>query len=491
MDSVGVQLDPWQAFLVQEALAESDDYYDHPLFGLRMPKYAAAEVGIMVSRQNGKGTVLEALELLGLFLLGEKFIVHTAHEFKTAEEAFERLCGRIDSNPELKKKVLRAPKGNGKEGVILRNGQKIRFATRTKSGLRGFAEVDRLIFDEAMVLSPIQVRASMPTMRAAPNPQLVYTGSAGDKDSVQFGRVRSRALKGGEPRLMYAEWSIDPCTDFCPPDCADHDPVYDVESYAKANPGLGYRVTVEHIELVERPSMDEESFKRELLGVGDWPVEGEAWRVISEEHWQSCLNEVSAPQFPVVFAADVTPSRSHSCIVVAGLNGDQAHTDDCRPGACDCPPVVHVEITGPPVDHKRGDNWVIPRLVELCQQHQAHGVAIDKATPAGSFVDELEAKKIKILTPTLRDYAQACGSFYAATRRPVPTLAHLGQATLTSAVSGADKRHVGGLWAWDRVNTNVDISPLVAATLAYWGAMKAVTNPPTEVDFAWGAPMGR
>jgi hypothetical protein len=44
-----------------------------------------------VPRQNGKGEVLMARELFGLFELGERLIIHTAHEFKTSAEHFHRL----------------------------------------------------------------------------------------------------------------------------------------------------------------------------------------------------------------------------------------------------------------------------------------------------------------------------------------------------------------------------------------------------------------
>jgi hypothetical protein len=56
-------------------------------------KWAAFEVGLNVARQNGKGSILEARELAGLFLLGERLIIHSAHEFATSLEAF-RACWR-------------------------------------------------------------------------------------------------------------------------------------------------------------------------------------------------------------------------------------------------------------------------------------------------------------------------------------------------------------------------------------------------------------
>ena len=48
-------------------------------------------------------------------------------------------------------------------------------------------------------------------------------------------------------------------------------------------------------------------------------------------------------------------------------------------------------------------------------------------------------------------------------------LRHLGGLELRQAVKGATKRPLGDAWAWSRRNSTVDISPLVAATLALWG----------------------
>lgn len=69
--SAGLILDPWQAFVLEHALGERGD-----------GQWAAFEVGLVVPRQNGKGSVLEARELAGLFLFGEELILHSAHEFQ-------------------------------------------------------------------------------------------------------------------------------------------------------------------------------------------------------------------------------------------------------------------------------------------------------------------------------------------------------------------------------------------------------------------------
>jgi phage terminase large subunit-like protein len=86
----GLDLDPWQQFALHGALGERPD-----------GKWAAFEVGIEVPRQNGKGGILEAFGLAGLFLLGEQLIIHSAHEFATAEEALERMAQILEASPDL------------------------------------------------------------------------------------------------------------------------------------------------------------------------------------------------------------------------------------------------------------------------------------------------------------------------------------------------------------------------------------------------------
>ena len=77
-------------------------------------KWAAFEVGLIVARQNGKGTVLEALELAALFLFPDvRLILHSAHEFKTAQEAFLRVRALIEDNPDFDRAGVADPDGGG------------------------------------------------------------------------------------------------------------------------------------------------------------------------------------------------------------------------------------------------------------------------------------------------------------------------------------------------------------------------------------------
>jgi phage terminase large subunit-like protein len=63
--------------------------------------WAAFEFALIVPRQNGKGAVLECIELAFLVLFDARLVIHTAHEFKTAQEAFIRIRTVFESTPEL------------------------------------------------------------------------------------------------------------------------------------------------------------------------------------------------------------------------------------------------------------------------------------------------------------------------------------------------------------------------------------------------------
>ncbi len=196
----GLELDEWQAFVLERALGERSD-----------GKWAAFEVGVVVSRQNGKGGILEARELAGLYLLGERLLIHSAHQFDTSLEAFRRLLFLIENSPDLERRVRRVSRSHGEEGIELKGGQRIRFRTRTKGGGRGFSG-DCLILDEAMILPEAAHGALLPTLAARPNSQVWYTGSAVDRfvheHGVVLARVRQRGLAGDDPSLAYFEWSL-------------------------------------------------------------------------------------------------------------------------------------------------------------------------------------------------------------------------------------------------------------------------------------------
>lgn len=421
----GLHLYPWQKLVLNDALGENGEGDAR--------KWAAFEIGLIVPRQNGKGSVLEARELFGLFLEPrERLILHSAHEFKTASEAFLRVKACIDSSDWLSRKVKQMRTSHGEEGVELMDGSRLRFVARSTGSGRGFTG-DCLILDEAYNLGAGEMAALLPTLSARPNPQVWYTSSAGMITSEQLRAVRIRGRKGEGGRLAYFEWS-------CPEDADLDDPL----NWAQANPTMGYRIDQSFI-AAERTALPDDVFARERLGI--WQ-EDNVQTVIDLRLWATMADPESRPGNKLVFAIDIKPDSSAACISSSGRRKDGK---------------LHVKI----VDHRAGMGWIIERIAQLVDRYKPAAVVLDPSGPAGSLLSDLAELEIEPHLVSAREMAQACGAFHNDVIND--RLRHTGQETLTSALRQAKTRPLGDAWAWSRRDSRGDISPLVAATLATHG----------------------
>jgi hypothetical protein len=294
-----------------------------------------------------------------------------------------------------------------------------------------------------MILRETSMGALFPTLSARPNPQVWYTGSAVDKEVHEHGmvlaNVRERALKR-DPRLAYFEWAAAQSLESLDPD--------DRDGWARANPALGVRITTEFVESEQR-AMQPKTFAVERLGVGDWPdSHGEDADRISGEQWGACLDPDSQPSRLECVAFDVRPDRSGATIAAAGTLEDGRR-------------FVRV------LAHGAGTGWVSSRLEAIVERHEPAAILVDERSPAAALIAKLENAGIELTAVNGSEYAAACGSFYDSVMQR--TVLHAGEPELTAAVRGAARRPLGDAWAWSRKSSIVDISPLVAATLALRG----------------------
>lgn len=454
----GLELDEWQQHVLRGSLGERKD-----------GRWQSFEVGLVVPRQNGKGSILEARELAGLFLFREPMIIHTAHLFSTANEHRMRLERLIRGAPDLVERIkgfqgdpnatiTGIKTGNQDMSITTVDGKgkeasRIKFLARSggNSG-RGFTG-DLVVLDEAYNLPDAVIAAMMPTMAARSmdgSPQIWYTSSAGMPESEVLNRVRARGLDPkDETRLAYYEWSV--------PDDADAD---DPESWAKANPSLGIRIAEDFVE-TERRSLDDEEFKRERLGI--WAKVGGS-SAIPREFWSDALDDESESGEQVAFGFDVSPLRDVSVVAAASYRPDG---------------LVHIEI----VDRRTGTEWLVPRLQELRNSWSPVGTAFDAASQAAS-VAGTDPRGRRVLTGLdSRSVMQATGEFFEAVMNG--EIVHTGQAELDEAVE-ASRRSKGAsdLWRWSRADTSKDISPLVAVTMAYRALTSGVRDGSTKTEWA-------
>jgi len=435
-EAAGLILDPWQQYAVEDVLGEAAD-----------GSWAAMETGVIVPRQNGKGGIIEATELFGLFVAGEQLILHSAHEFKTAQEAFQRVLALVTNTDDLRKKVRKVTQAHGEEGIQLLTGQRLRFVARSGGSGRGFS-ADRVILDEAYALTSDQMAALLPTLSARPNPQVNYY-STPPKDAAAFLCELRKRGKAGSPGLAYLDWGAD--LNMVSPTLKDS--VLDRDLWYETNPALGIRISESFVEK-EADALPPEEFARERLGV--WPASS-GGSVIDPEQWGRLADVDSALPGAIALAVDITPSRDYACIAAYGLRDDG---------------IGHMEV----VAHAPGTDWVIRRLVALRDRWKPVAIGIDAKGPAGSLLTELEkqgfAKPVdpenpvfgELLIPTASEVAASCGQLIDAITQGM--VRHIDQTQLNTAVAGAKTRPLGEAWGWGRKVSGIDISPLVAGTLA-------------------------
>lgn len=436
----GRDLDDWQRHILEGALAERED-----------GRWAAFEVGLIVPRQNGKNVCIEARELAGLFLFGEKVIIHSAHQFKTARKSFRDMERLVRYTPSLYKQVLgykgqgpaddiKGIRVNGAElSIELQNGNRLEYHARTSGGGKGFTG-DLIVLDEAFDLDAEEIAAMMPTMAARSmegNPQIWYTSSAGMPNSDQLADLRARGVAGDSPRLAYFEWSA--------PEDSESD---DADAWYQANPGLGIRISEEYVRETEFESMGDEQFRRERLGI--WAQLGGDSKITDSE-WSRILDADSKPGEFASFAIDIPPDRASANVAVISRRADG---------------VLHGQI----LDRRNGVSWVPDFLREIQQAWGKHAtpVVIDAGSAAGSLIPELERRRVRLLPINAKQHGAACAQVYddIVERRMV----HRGQVELDEAVANAKTKPLGdSAWKWAKTDATADISPLIALTLARHG----------------------
>ncbi len=436
----GLELDDWQAFVLTEMLQVNGD-----------GRWSAFEAAVVCPRQNGKGSILEARQLYGLFIGQEKLQVHTAHEFKTCYEHFLRISTLIENTPELFELVGKEGirRGAGDQAIITKLGTRIRFLARSAGSGRGFTG-DTVYLDEAFALTSRVMGALIPTLSAVPNPQVVYTSSAPDFSQQTLFELVQRGRSNTSDRLLYCEWGNEQGVN-----------ATDREAWARANPALGTRIDERFIEAeLAAFSGAPEEFLRERLGV---IITQETAGVIPLGKWRECADPKSN-----VSNGWASLSVGHG-MAVASLGYAGRREDG----------TIHLEVA----KHGDGTSWV----VEACKKAYADTgkpIIVDPKSPTGGVLDLLKAADVPVREVSTNEFVQGCSALQDDVLNL--RLRHTDQPLLNQAVAGVDIRTVGQVWAFSARASSVDITPLLAVTLAAGAAreVEPVAAAPAFVDLS-------
>ena len=442
---MGVSFDPWQHGIGSIALGKRKN-----------GKYAATVGGIVLSipRQVGK-TFLVGMIIIALCVIFPGFkVLWTAHRTRTASMTFASMQGIVK-----KKKIwphIRAIRtAHGEQEIHFTNGSVIMFGARDQGFGRGFDQVDAEVFDEAQILTSKALEDMVPAANQSTQPSgalLFFMGTPPrpTDPGEEFSNRRSKALSGKAKNIVYVEFSAD----------ADADPD-DMEQVAKANPSFPHRTPVESIERMRENLTDDDSFKREALGI--WDAE-DSGRVIDEVSWGRQADPASMAINRLTIALDVPPNRSNASVSLAGLRPDGRW---------------HVELD----DTRKGVDWVIPWVKSRSEKNRLHAVVADEMC---GLVEERKGRHYLIGTDiavTLaaaegRDMAIASAKYYDGIMDG--SIFHVDQPQVNVALSVATKRPLAGGWAWNRKTAASDITPIVSQTLALWGAQNENVNRPAR-----------
>lgn len=440
--SVGISFDRWQEGLGLSALGCRAD-----------GKYAATVGGVSVSipRQVGK-TFTVGFLLIGLALeFPNTRIVWTSHHNRTTTNTFRSMQSMVK-----RKKIASqlAPNGirtaNGEQEIRFANGSIIMFGAREQGFGRGMDALDFLVFDEAQILSIKALEDMIPAANQSRHPHgaLVFfmgTPPRPTDDGEAFSAKRTQALAGDADDMLYVE--IGAASD------ADSD---DRDVWAQMNPSYPHRTPLEAMLRMRSNIPDEDSWRREAMGIWDSTKSN---YVIDPVTWAAQADEESLIVSDLALAIDVSPDRSVASVSVAGQREDGEW---------------HVELD----EQRNGVGWLAGYVAARCERNDIRAVVVDRLSAAASIVDDLAKRRIKVTLTGAPEMKVACGSFYDGVHEG--WLHHIDQPQLNLALSMARKRDLQDAWAWNRKLSSADITPLVSATLALWGAQNSTVKKPTR-----------
>ena len=200
---IGVQLDPWQADVLDVFSGVDAD-------GKR---WASTTNYLLCARQNGKSMIFVVRALYALFRLQKRMVLYSSHQWASSNESFLAMKDIIARNPELEAQVKAVRLSAASLGFELQDGARILFLTRSRAAARGFSG-DEIYFDECHFLSEAAHAALRPTLggRSAEGAvQTFYASSAVDQTRHLTGSSRpvcgqegSRSARGSR------SWSTAP-----------------------------------------------------------------------------------------------------------------------------------------------------------------------------------------------------------------------------------------------------------------------------------------
>jgi phage terminase large subunit-like protein len=439
---IGFPLLKWQELLAIETLKyKTDGRWAHPL------------VGVMLPRQQGKSTFMALRILFGIYKLGEKMHLATAHKLTTSAEIFFKVGQMIDDSHVLQENFLKKYESKGSQEIRFKNGA--RYLIRAgNSAARGIAGPDVIHIDELREFDTEDVWSSMRfTQMSNPNPQAYFYSNAGHANSVLLLKFRERGLAaaaGADDSIGWFEWSAEPGA-----------AVDDKDAWYQSNPSLGWTVHEDNIK--DSLSDREDIFRTEILCQFVSMINP----VISEAEWKKCKDETVKLDKgkDTWMAIDLSPDRKHGALVAGQrLDGDRFMVA-----------LLQTWFNPVSIDDKQMAN----DLAVWVRKFPVNYVAYSKST-AAAVAARLSPAGIPVYEINSPDYQQSCDEFVSAVASS--RLVHAGQEEMDKQVLSAVKLQRGdGGWVMGRKASGIICGGVAASMVTHFA-----TRAETEVDIQIG-----
>lgn len=443
MAAYGCRLDPWQEDVVNCWLGKNAE-----------EKYTVTSAGLAMPRQNGKNICLEARELFGMVVNGEK-ILHTAHQVKTSKKSFRRLAAMFTDkrHPEMTDIVKQIRYTNGEESIELDNGGSIEYSARSRQAARGFDGISLLVYDEAQELTDDQVEALMATLSASATGtrQIIYTGTPpypGCPGEV-FRRRRTICLEAPGKHDAWHEWSVTAKS-------VEEINVEDKSLWYMSNPSLGIHLT-EEFTGEELRTMSKDGFARERLGWWSPVLERITENAINEADWTACMSKKRKPEGKTAYGVKFSVDGSEVCLCGAVIPAK-------GPARIS---MIKRSPTG------RGTQWLADWLNK--RYAKASCVVIDGRNGVDVLIEKISKTwraKGSVVRPSAKDTIASVSLLTDALSEKTVTWYEKQEDLRDSAVT-ATKRPIGGGWGFGGDNS----IPIEAAAFALWGAKTTKRDP--------------
>lgn len=457
-DILELDLMPWQRWFLLHALElhPTDVGEDgSSLFRFR-------KVVLLVGRQNGKSTVMQALTLWRMFVDRCNLVIGTAQDLEIAEALLKESYELAEEADELASELRPLMRGSGKMAFSLKTGETYKVKAASRRGGRGLSG-ELVLLDELREHQSWDAWAAVTkTTNAKERAQIYGISNAGDATSIVLRHLRKLAHGrlgdpdglnqddapddllpdddeldlGDDDTLGLFEWSA-------PPGCK----IGDRDGWAQANPALGYRVR-EGTLASDAASDPEWIYRTEVLcqwsdGSLEGPFPPGSWEAGQVDAESQIVGKVKV-------GVDVSMDRSSAHIAFAGRTADGE-------------PQVELVATNIPTAYVLP--WLQdPKRADLIEEVTGQG----RGAPVSSLMGELKAAGVPVTEWVGGDVPNATGMFYDLVR--AEGLRHTGpNAPLDiAAATAVPKVTEGGAFMWDRKRSPTDIAPLVAATGAVW-----------------------